>query len=195
MIPKGHFDAAYYERYYENSSTAVMTSSMQRNEVRFVIAFCKYIGVEVKRFTDVGAGTGWWAREFERQYRVSEVIETCDASADACELYGHRNVPLQKLGGFASDLVVCRDVLRYIPDSQIDKAITRLARKCRGVLYLHVITSDDEIDKEASDMAGFFRTTAFYRRRLKAEGFRDCGMGLFTSSRLKKFDPFSIESR
>jgi hypothetical protein len=72
-----------------------------------------------------------------------------------------------------------------VPDTRIDRAISRLAKKCRGVLYLHVITSDDEIDEDASDMAGNFRTTAFYRRRLKAAGFRDCGMGLFASARLK----------
>ena len=86
-------------------------------------------------------------------------------------------------------------MLRYVPDIFIDRAIERLGRKCRGVLYLHVITSDDEIDEEASDMEGSFRTTAFYRRRLRAAGFRDCGMGLFASHRLKSFDPFAIEYR
>jgi hypothetical protein len=46
-----------------------------------------------------------------------------------------------------------------------------------------------------SDMAGFFRTAAWYRRRLKAAGFTDCGMGLFVSKKLKGFAPFSIEAR
>ena len=49
--------------------------------------------------------------------------------------------------------------------------------------------------QEASDMAGWFRTAAFYRRILKARGFRDCGMGLFVSARLKSFVPFAIEAR
>ena len=110
-------------------------------------------------------------------------------------MYGHKRSAVQYLSGPASDLVVCRDVLRYVPDIFIDRAIERLGRKCRGVLYLHVITSDDEIDEEASDMEGSFRTTAFYRRRLRAAGFRDCGMGLFASHRLKSFDPFAIEYR
>jgi SAM-dependent methyltransferase len=195
MIPKSHFNAAYYKRFYETVETSVVDTRLQRDEVRFVIAFCRYAEVEVKRFADVGAGTGWWAREFATQYRRCQVVETFDASPDACELYGHKNVQVQHLAGRASDLVVCRDVLRYVPDAQIDKAIARLTKKCRGVLYLHVITSDDEIDEEASDMAGTFRSTAFYRRRLKAAGFRDCGMGLFTSSRLKNFAPFSLEAR
>ncbi|MEO7367282.1 MAG: methyltransferase domain-containing protein [Gemmatimonadaceae bacterium] len=195
MIPRTHFDAAYYRRYYETPATAIMTAEMQKNEVAFVIAFCDHVGLPVRKFADVGAGTGWWAREFARQYSRCESVETFDASEDACKVYGHTLSTVQSLSGAASDLVVCRDVLRYVPETYIDRAITRLARKCRGVLYLHVITSDDEIDEEASDMEGTFRTVAFYRRRLKDVGFRDCGMGLFASNRLKSFDPFSIETR
>ena len=168
---------------------------MQRNEVAFVIAFTRHIGLEVKRFTDADAGTGWWAKEFAKRYPSCRQIETFDASADACRIYGHRHVEIEKLGGRESDLVVCRDVLRYLPDAGAAKAIRRLAKKCRGALYLHVITSDDEIDEEASDMTGYFRTTAWYRRHLRAAGFTDCGMGLFVSKRFEAFDPFSIDAR
>jgi hypothetical protein len=195
MIPENHFSKEYYDRYYHRKSTSVVTPGMQRNEVAFVIAFCRHIGLKIERFADVGAGTGWWAREFRKRYADCEVIETFDASEAACEEYGHRHVPLQKLSGPASDLVVCRDVLRYISNAEVDEAIERLAKRCRGVLYLHVITSDDEIDEEASDMTGWFRTTAWYRKALAKAGFRDCGMGLFVSRRFKTFDPFKIEVR
>lgn len=195
MIPENHFNREYYDRYYHQKSTSVVTPEMQRNEVAFVLAFCRHIDLKIERFADVGAGTGWWAREFAKRARDCDVIETFDASEAACIEYGHRNVPLEKLGGPAADLVVCRDVLRYIPNSDIDAAVERLAKKCRGVLYLHVITSDDDIDEEASDMTGWFRTTSWYRKALKAHGFRDCGMGLFVSKRFKSFDPFKIEVR
>src|SRR5688500_18141674 len=168
---------------------------MQRNEVAFVLGFARHIGLEIRRFADVGAGTGWWAKEFMRQYPACQTIETFDASRSACELYGHRNVALEKLRGAASDLVVCRDVLRYVSEPHIDLAMTNLTRKCRGVLYLHVITGDDDIDEEMSDMAGHFRTAAFYRRRMREAGFSDCGMGLFVSPRMRQFDPFALEAR
>jgi len=192
---KEHFDGAYYRRYYLHPETAVVTPAMQRNEVAFVIAFCRHIELEIKRFSDVGAGTGWWATEFAKRYPSCSHIETFDASESACRLYGHRHVEIQKLGGRESDLVVCRDVLRYLPDSDAEKGIKRLARKCRGVLYLHVITSDDEVDEDGSDMAGFFRATSWYRKRLRAAGFTDCGMGLFVSNKMKGFSPFTIEVR
>ena len=195
ILPTEHFDAAYYKRYYHDDRTAVVTAEMQRAEVAFVIAFCRHIGLEIRRFTDAGAGTGWWAREFARRYPECAHIETFDASEAACRLYGHRRVPLQKLGGRESDLIVCRDVLRYLSDADAEKAIRRLARKCRGVMYLHVITKEDEIDEDASDMSGYFRTTAWYRRRLRAAGFRDCGMGLFVSKKMKSFAPFAIDVR
>ena len=195
MVLKEHFDSEYYRRYYHHPETAVITPEMQRHEVQFVIAFCRHIELEIKRFTDVGAGTGWWAREFAKRYPDCRHIETFEASESACRIYGHRHVELQKLGGRESDLVVCRDVLRYLSDSDAEKGIRRLARKCRGVLYLHVITSDDEIDEDASDMAGFFRSTGWYRKRLRAAGFSDCGMGLFASKKMKGFRPFTLEVR
>ena len=188
------FDAAYYRRFYENRQTAIMTPEMQRDEVAFVIAFCRHIEFDLERFTDAGAGTGWWAREFARQYPECGEIETFDASEAACKLYGHKLMRLEKLPGKASDLVVCRDVLRYLPDAAADEAIRRLARKCRAVLYLQIVTKEDEFDEDASDAAGYFRKTAWYRKRLSAAGFRDCGMGLFVSGRLE-FSPWTIEVR
>jgi hypothetical protein len=189
------FDAAYYRKYYHDCATAVVTPEMQRAEVAFVIAFCRHIGLGIRRFTDAGAGTGWWAKEFSRRYPSCAQIETFDASEAACRLYGHRRVELQKLGGREADLVVCRDVLRYLNDTEAEKAIRRLARKCRGVLYLHVITKQDDIDEDASDMSGFFRSVAWYRRRFREAGFTDCGMGLLVSRKMKSFAPFAIEAR
>lgn len=190
-----HFDEDYYRRYYQVPETAVVTPEMQRNEVALVIAFCRYIELDIKRFSDVGAGTGWWAKEFAKRYPACFHVETFDASEDACRLFGHRHREVQKLRGPQSDLIVCRDVLRYLDDDDAEEAIRRLARKCRGVLYVHVITSDDDIDEDASDMSGFFRSKAWYRRRFRKAGFRDCGMGLYVSKKFEDFVPFAIESR
>jgi len=195
MIPPDHFNADYYRRYYQDPRTAVTTPAMQRNEVAFVLAFCRHVGLKIERFADVGAGTGWWAREFSKRYPKCRVIETFDASRVACELYGHKHATIQKLTGRPADLVVCRDVLRYLPDSQVDKAIRKLAAKCRGALYLQVITSDDDIDEEASDMKGHFRSAASYRRRLHDAGFADCGMGLYVSQTFEDFSAFAMEVR
>lgn len=190
---KPRFDAEYYRRYYTNPATAVVTKAAARAEVRFVLAFCSHIGLEVRRFADVGAGTGWWAKEFARQHPRCRDIETYDASGEAARLFGHRRIPVEQLGGRPADLVVCRDVLRYLPDAAAKKAIERLAKKCRGVLYLHVLTRADEVDEEVSDMTGHFRPARWYLKRLEADGFRNAGMGLFVSSRFGDFDPFALE--
>lgn len=189
------FDAAYYRRFYENPSTAIITAKQRRSEVRFVIAFCRHIGVDIRRFSDVGAGTGWWAAEFTRQYPRCRHVETFDASVDAARMYGHRRVRVENLRGLPSDLVVCRDVIRYLPDRAAKRSIARLAAKCRAVLYFQVITIDDEVDEERSDMTGYFRRASWYRRALSASGFREAGMGLFVSGRLGRFDPFALEVR
>ena len=61
------------------------------------------------------------------------------------------------------------------------------------MLYLHVITREDEVDEAASDMTGRFRPARWYLQRLAAAGFRNAGMGLFVSQRFTTFDPFAIE--
>lgn len=187
------FTAEYYRRYYENRSTAVVTPAQQRAEVRFVLAFCAHIGVDIRRFADVGAGTGWWAAEFVRQCPGCEHVETYDSSPHAVRLYGHKQLSIEKLGGHRADLIVCRDVLRYVPDAQAKAAFARLAKKCRGVLYFQVVTRDDEVDEEASDMTGYFRSARWYVKRLETVGFRNAGMGLFVSDLFRDFDPFAVE--
>lgn len=190
-----HFNARYYKRFYEDTRTSIISPQMRTNEVAFVTAFCRHIGVTIERFADAGAGTGWWAEELVRQCAGPVEIETYDASRAACELYGHAHVPVQKLSGKRADLVVCRDVLRYLNDGDAEEAIRRLAKKCRGVLYLHLVTRDDEFDESSSDVAGYFRPVTWYRARLSEQKLRDCGMGLFVSHRLESFSPWAIEAR
>ncbi len=195
MQSTSHFDTGYYRRFYEDADTAILDAATATREVAFVVAFCNYIGLAIERFTDVGAGTGWWATEFAKQYPACGAIETLDSSKAACDLYGHRRMAIEKLAGRQSDLVVCRDVLRYVDDSVVDEAMRRLAKKCRGVLYIHAITSDDDIDEDASDMEGVFRSTWFYRDTLLDAGFIDCGMGLFVSKKFREFVYFTLEVR
>ena len=187
------FDAKYYRRFYRDAATAVITKAEARAEVGFVLAYCAYVGLEIRRFADVGAGTGWWAREFTRQRPRCRDVETYDASPYAARLYGHREVSIEKLGGRPADLVVCRDVLRYVGDADAREGIARLARKCRGVLYLHVLTSDDEVDEPASDMSGRLRSKRWYLKELAAAGFRNAGSGLFVAGKFKDFYCFAIE--
>ncbi len=188
------FDADYSKRHYERRSTAVITQREAKAEVAFVLAFCAHIKLDIRRFTDVGAGTGWWAKEFRRQYPRCRHVESFDASDVAATKYGHTLVRAEKVRGPASDLVVCRDVLRYLDNSAAEMAIRRLDAKCRGVLYLHVLTRDDEVDEELSDMGGKLRSAGWYRRRLASAGFTNVGMGLFVSRKLRQFDPFAIET-
>ncbi len=195
MKNANHFDSAYYRRFYEDADTAIVNADEAQREVSFVIAFCNYIGIGITRFADVGAGTGWWATEFAKQYPACKQIETFDSSRSACNSYGHRHTPVQRLPPRRSDLVICRDVLRYVSNADIDEALRRLVRMCRGVLYVHAISSDDDIDEDASDMQGIFRTTWFYRDRLLGAGMIDCGMGLFVSPRFTDFAYFTLEVR
>lgn len=108
--------------------------------------------------------------------------------------YENRSTAVVTPAAASAEIAFVRsDVLRYLPNRNAKTAITRLAFKCRGAFYLHVVTSDDEVDEAASDMTGYFRSARWYQRELKSAGFRNAGMGLFVSPRFREFDPFALE--
>jgi O-methyltransferase involved in polyketide biosynthesis len=78
------------------------------------------------------------------------------------------------------DLVICNDVLQYLPEREAAAALANLARLCRGALYFHALTTEDwqrNADTRCSDGAVYFRSAEWHRRRL-ARSFRFVGFGV-----------------
>ena len=79
------------------------------------------------------------------------------------------------------DLVVCYDVLQYLPDAEAARAIVTLSRLCRGALYVSALTTEDwreNCDRSRTDRAVHLRAGAWYRRRLN-KSFRYVGFGIW----------------
>ena len=73
----------------------------------------------------------------------------------------------------AVDLLVCSDVLHYLPTRELDRGLPALAELCGGMAFLEAFAREDEA---VGDEHGFIaRPAAFYRKRLRALGLRPLG--------------------
>jgi SAM-dependent methyltransferase len=175
------FDQAYYQRYYFNPRTAVISRAEVRARARLIGACAAHIGLPVRRILDAGCGTGAMRAPLLRSLPRATYVGL-EASAYLCRRYGweqgcietHRTASM-------FDLVVCYDVLQYLNDARAAGAIANLARLCRGLLYFTVLTRRDWLencDRRRTDGEVHLRSGAWYRRRLR-RGFREIGAGFW----------------
>lgn len=175
------FDKAYFDRYYRNPKTRVITKKGVEKLTAFVASYLKHIGLRVRRILDIGCGVGLWQEALKRQLPNASYLGV-ELSDHACQKYGWTKgsvVNFKARGAF--DLVICQGVLQYLDDREARKAIANLATLTRGALYLEVLTAADwesNCDRRATDGDVYLRSGSWYRRQL-SRYFRNCGGGLF----------------
>jgi hypothetical protein len=80
------------------------------------------------------------------------------------------------------DLLICADVMHYLPSRELGRGLAGIAELCGGVAFLETFASEDEFD---GDHAGFQpRPAAWYRRRFKAVGLQPLGSHCWLSPAL-----------
>jgi predicted TPR repeat methyltransferase len=80
------------------------------------------------------------------------------------------------------DLVVCADVLQYLPHEDVREGLRLLARRMGGVAYIETFTSRDDMvgDRELWHA----RSADWYRRTFRLAGLVPVGLYLFVGPRL-----------
>jgi predicted TPR repeat methyltransferase len=174
------FDKAYYDRFYRNPSTRAVTPAGARRQAAFIAAYLRHLQLPIDRILDVGCGVGMSLRALARQYPRA-LTQGVEFSSYLCERYGWQPgsvVDFEAEQPF--DLVVCNDVLAYLPEAECAQALANLARLSRGALYLGILTADDEdlYDPQRTDTHQHLRPASWYRRRLQRH-FVAVGGGLY----------------
>lgn len=175
------FDKAYFDRYYRNPRTRVVSKKAIRKLTAFVAAYLKLMDLPVRRILDMGCGLGLWKEPLKTHFPKASYLGV-EISDHACKQHGWTKgsvVDFEGRGAF--DLVICQGVLQYLDNREARKAIANLASLTRGALYLEALTKADweeNVDRETTDGNVHLRSGSWYRKEL-SRYFSNCGGGLF----------------
>ena len=175
------YDRRYFDRWYRDPSRRVTTPAELRRRAAMVVAIAEEIlGRPVRSALDVGCGEGRW-RSALRLLRPGLRYLGVESSEYVLERFGSlRNIRRGSFGDLGSvsegsfDVVLCVDVLHYVPPRELSRGLPALARLTGGVAHLDVTARED---RPSGDLSGWIdRPATWYRNRFRRAGLVDAGM-------------------
>ncbi len=155
-----------------------------------VLAIAEYfLQRPIRTVLDVGAGEGRWRAEIGRVRKGVRYVGV-DPSEWVVARHGRRrNI---RLGSFEQlpslalgrrfDLIVCADVMQYVPTPALESGVRHLAGLLTGAAFFEAYTSGDEME---GDLEGWHpRTKAGYRKIFADAGLRACGAHCYLAPRV-----------
>lgn len=185
---KKNYDADYFQRWYR-ADRAGGRAALAR-KVAMAVAIAEfYLERPIRSVLDVGCGEAPWRAPLLK-LRPGLHYQGVDSSEYAVARYGHsRNIALASFGqlgelrfGRPVDLLVCSDVIHYVPTAELRRGLSGFAEHCDGVAFLELYARGDDI---AGDKRGFLpRSAASYRKWFRSAGFLPCGSHAYLSENL-----------
>ena len=182
------YDRAYFDRWYRRGG--IGGAARLARKVQLAVASAEYhLERPIRTVLDIGCGEGAWRAPL-RKLRPQVDYLGFDSSHYAIARYGQsRNLHYARFGDFANlrpcppaDLLVCSDVLHYLPARELDRGLPALAALCGGVAFIEVFARGDGAEGDEHDFKQ--RSAAFYRERLRALGLRPLGSHCWLSPAL-----------
>lgn len=181
LPPNKVYDRAYFEKWYRDPRLGVASRQALARKVALAVAAAEYYLMHpIRNVLDVGCGEGAWRAPLRRLRPDVEYLGL-DSSEYAIARYGRsRNLRLATFGQLAElrfdrrfDLVVCSDVLHYVPGAELRRGLRGIAEMAAGIAYIDLFTARDDPD---GDKAGFIaRTPRWYRAEFARAGLIACG--------------------
>lgn len=178
------YDRDYFDRWYRDRRHRVRDRGELRRKAALAVAAAELVlRRPIRNALDVGCGEARWRTELLR-IRPRLRYLGVDSSDYAIERYGtSRNIvrgafgDLSMLGERLFDLVICTDVLHYLPDSELDRGLPSFAAFVGGAAYVDAAVREDEPE---GDLHGWHdRPAVWYRKRLRGAGLIECGLGVW----------------
>ncbi|MGY0558397.1 MULTISPECIES: class I SAM-dependent DNA methyltransferase [unclassified Lysobacter] len=184
------YDQAYFDQWYRNRASgdkAISGPARLSRKVAMAVATAEYhLERPIRSVLDIGCGEGGWRAPLLK-LRPNLQYLGFDSSQYAITRFGpRRNLHYARFADFEHlrpcapvDLLVCSDVLHYLPSRELDRGLPALADLCGGIAFLETFTRSDRID---GDTEGFkARPASFYRQRFSSIGLQALGSHLWLS--------------
>lgn len=174
-----HYDRAYFDGWYRQRG--IGGRARLARKVTLAVATAEYhLERPLRSVLDIGCGEGAWRAPLLK-LRPQLRYLGFDSSQYAITRFGAaRNLHFARFGDFALlrpcppvDLLVCSDVLHYLPTRELDRGLPGLAELCGGVAFLETFTRED--GAEGDELEFQSRPARFYRQRFEALGFAPLG--------------------
>ncbi len=182
------YDRAYFDQWYRRRG--IGDTRRLARKVALAVATAEYhLERPIRTVLDIGCGEGVWFTAL-RKLRAVRYLGF-DSSEYAIERYGRaRNQRFARFGDIPQlrpsppvDLLVCSDVMHYLPTRELGRGLPGLAELCGGVAFLETFTREDRA--EGDEDAFQSRPAHFYRQRFEAVGFTALGSHCWLSPALR----------
>lgn len=182
------YDRAYFDRWYRYGS--IGGAARLARKVLLAVATAEYhLERPLRSVLDIGCGEGAWRAPLLKLRPKLQYLGF-DASTYAIARYGRRrNLHYARFADFEClrpcppvDLLVCSDVLHYLPTREFDRGLPALAELCSGVAFIETFTRDDGAVGDEQEFKQ--RPAGFYHKRLRAIGLRPLGSHCWLSPAL-----------
>ncbi len=184
------YDEAYFRRWYRGADAVAGGRARLARKVALAVATAEYyLERPIRSVLDVGCGEGAWRAPLLKLRPKLDYLGF-DASDYAVRRYGRsRNLHPARFGDFRwlrpcapADLLVCSDVMHYVPAAELKHGLDGIAELCGGVAFLETFAREDAFD---GDREGFQpRAAAWYRREFVTRGLQPLGSHCWLSPRL-----------
>ncbi|MEO8743313.1 MAG: class I SAM-dependent methyltransferase [Lysobacteraceae bacterium] len=175
------YDRRYFDHWYREGDAGVGRAALLQRKVALAVAMAEnYLDRPLQSVLDVGCGEGVWRAPLLKLRPKLDYLGV-DSSEYVVARYGmKRNLRLARFGqlgelrfGPPVDLLVCADVLHYLPATELHRGLSGFAELCHGMAYVETFCRGDAVEGDEHDFIP--RPAAFYRRAMAAAGFTACG--------------------
>ena len=187
-----NYDREYFDRWYRDPRVRVATAAAVARKVHLVVSVAEaLLQRRIRSVLDVGCGEGTWRAPLKKLRRTTRYVGV-DSSDYVIARFGkRRGIVRGTFGGLGAverslrgpfDVIVCCDVLQYVPPAELRAGLRSIANLLGGVAYLEAYTSGDSIE---GDRRGWHeRTASSYRRAFGGAGLVSVGMHCWVGQRL-----------
>ncbi len=195
------YDREYYQRWYRDPDTRIASREGIARKVALAVAAAEFmLARPIESVLDIGCGEGSWRAPLLKLRPKASYLGV-ESSDYVIEKHGKaRNIirgEFGRLGGLNledADLVVCADVVQYIPDDDLRRGLRAIRSLTAGVAYIETFAAEDSME---GDRDGWIdRPARVLRRFFKEAGLTHCGFYCWINERkLWNANRFEISAR